>query len=53
MKRAGKDVAQLRQQSKQSIDPLVVEGDFINAQGGPINKEALEDIMATTGLTAE
>ena len=52
-KRAGKDVAQLGQQSKQSINPLVVEGDFTNAQGGPINKEALEDFMATTGLTAE
>ena len=30
--RAGRDVAQLGQQSKQSIDPLVVEGDFTNAQ---------------------
>ena len=52
-KRAGKDVAQLGQQSKQSIDPLVVEGDFTNTQGGPINKEALEDFMATIGLIAE
>ena len=53
MKRAGQDVAQLGQQSKQSIDSLVVEGDFTNAQGGLINKEALEDFMATTGLIAE
>ena len=53
VKRAGKDVARLGQLSKQSIDPLVVEGDFINAQGGPINKEALEDFMDTIGLTAE
>jgi hypothetical protein len=52
-KRAGKDIAQLRQQSKQSIDPLVVEGDCANAQGSPIDKEALEDFLATTGLTAE
>ena len=35
------------------MNPLVVEGDFTNAQGGPINKEALEDFMATTGFTAE
>ena len=53
VKRAGKDVAQLGQQSKKSISPLIVEGDFTNAQGGPINKEALEDFMATIGLTAE
>jgi hypothetical protein len=52
-KRARKDVAQLGQQSKQSIDSLVIEGDCANAQGGPIDKEALEDFMATTGLTAE
>jgi hypothetical protein len=52
-KRAGKDVAQLEQQSKQSIDPLVVKGDCVNAQGDPIDKEAPEDFMATTGLTAE
>ena len=32
---------------------LVVEGDFTNAQGSPIDKEALEDFMATTGLAAE
>ena len=53
VKRVGKDVAQLRHQSKQSTAPLVVEGAFTNAQGGPIDKEALEDFMATTGLTAE
>jgi hypothetical protein len=41
-RRAGKDVAQLEQQSKQSIDPLIVEGDFIGltreqlAEGAPI-----------------
>ena len=52
-KRSGKDVAQLEQQSKQSIDPLVVEGDCTNAQGIPINKEALEDFMATIGLIAK
>jgi hypothetical protein len=45
-KRAGKDVAQLGQQSKQSINPLVVEGDCANAQGGPIDKEALTNFMA-------
>jgi len=32
-KRARKDVAQLGQQSLQSIDPLVVEDDCTNAQG--------------------
>ena len=53
MNRAGKDVAQLGQQSKQYIDPLVVEGDFTNAQGGPIDKEAPKDFMATIGLTIE
>ena len=52
-KRVGKDIAQLGQQSKQSINPLVVEGDFTNAPCGPIDKEALQDFMATTGLTAE
>jgi len=52
-KRARKDVAQLEHQSKQSIDPLVVEGDFRNTQGGPIDKEAPEDFMATIGLIAE
>ena len=52
-KRAGKDVAQLGQQSKQSIDPLVVAGDFTNAPCGPIDKEALQDFMATTGLTVK
>ena len=40
-KRAGKDVAQLGQQSKQSIDPLVVEDDSTAAQGDPIDREAL------------
>jgi len=39
-KRAGKDVPQLGQQSKQSIDPLVVEDDCTRAQGGPIDREA-------------
>ena len=53
MMRAGKDVAQLRRQSKQSIDPLVVEDDCTNAQGGPINKEALQDFMHTIGLTPQ
>ena len=52
-KRAGKDVAQLGQQSKQSIDLLGVEGDFTNALCGPIDKEALQDFMVTTGLIAE
>jgi hypothetical protein len=52
-KRAGKDVAQLGLQSKQSIDPLIVEGDCAITKGGLIDKEALEDFMATTGLTAE
>jgi hypothetical protein len=52
-RKAKRAVAQLRQQSKQSMDPLVVEGDCANAQGSPIDKEALEDFMATTGLTAE
>ena len=52
-KRAGKDVAQLGQQSKQFIDALIVEGDCTNAQGGPIDREALEDFMATIGLTTE
>ena len=52
-KRVRKDVAQLGQQSKQSIDPLVVAGDFTNAPCGPIDKEALQDFMATTGLIAE
>ena len=40
-KRARKDVAQLKQQSKQSIDPLVVEDDCTNEQGGPIDSETL------------
>ena len=52
-KRAGKDVAQLGQQSKQSIDPLVVEDDCTNAQGGTIDREALQEFMATTGLTPQ
>jgi hypothetical protein len=52
-KRVGKDVAQLGLQSKQSIDPLVIEGDCTNVQGGPINREALKDFMATTGLTPQ
>ena len=52
-KRAGKDVAQLEQQSKQSIDPLIVEDDCTNAQDGTIDREALQDFMATTGLTPE
>ena len=37
----------------QSIDPLVVEDDCTNAQGGPIDREALQGFMATTGLTPE
>ena len=52
-KRAGEDVAQLGQQSKQSIDPLVVEDDCTNAQGGTIDREALHDFMAITGLTRQ
>ena len=40
-KRARKDVAQLGQQSLQSIDPLVVEDDCTNAQDCPIDREAL------------
>jgi hypothetical protein len=52
-KRAGKNVAQLRQQSKQSIDPLVVDDDCTNAQGGPIDREALQNFMNTTGLTPQ
>jgi hypothetical protein len=53
VKRVGKAVTQLGQQSKQSIDPLVVEGDCANGQGSLIDKKAPEDFMATTGLTAE
>jgi hypothetical protein len=50
-RRAGKDVAQLGQQS---IDPLIVEGDFTSGEGGKeIDKQALEDFMANTGLTCE
>ena len=52
-KRAGKDITQLGQQSKQSIDPLVVEDDCTNTQGSPINREALQDFMDTTGLTPQ
>jgi hypothetical protein len=53
-RRAGKDVAQFGHQSKQSIDPLIVEGDFTSGQGGKeIDKQALEDFMADTGLTRE
>jgi hypothetical protein len=44
-KRAGKDVAQLGQQSLQSIDPLVVEDDCTDAQGGPIDREELQNFM--------
>jgi hypothetical protein len=47
-KRAEKNVTQLRQQSKQSIDPLVVDDDCTNAQGGPIDREALQNFMNTT-----
>jgi hypothetical protein len=53
-RRAEKDVAQLGQQSKQSIDPLIVEGDFTSGQGGKeIDKQALEEFMADMGLTHE
>jgi hypothetical protein len=53
-RRAEKDVAQLRQQSKQPIDPLIVEGDFTSDQGGKeIDKQALEEFMADMGLTHE
>jgi hypothetical protein len=53
-RRTGKDVAQLGQQSKQSVDPLIVEGDFTSGQGSKeIDKQALEDFMADTGLTRE
>jgi hypothetical protein len=51
-RRAGKDVAQLGLQSKQSIDPLTVEeGEVI--QGAPINPAAVEEFMRDTGLTCE
>ena len=40
-KRVGKDIAQLGQQSKQSINPLVVEDDCTNAQDGTIDRETL------------
>jgi len=36
-----------------SIDLLVVEDDCTNTQGGPIDREALQDFMATTGLTPQ
>ena len=52
-KRVGKDVAQLRQQSLQSIDPLVVEDDCTNAQGGSIDLEQLNGFMDITGFTRE
>jgi hypothetical protein len=52
-KRAGKDVARLGHQSRQSIDPLVVEDDCTNAQGSPIDREALQDFMDTTSLTPQ
>jgi hypothetical protein len=53
-RRVGNDVAQLGQQSKQSIDPLIVEGDFTSGQGSKeIDKQALEYFMADTGLTRE
>jgi hypothetical protein len=52
-KRAGNDVAQLGQQSKQSIDQLVIEDDCTNAQGGPIDRETLQGFMDTTGLTPQ
>jgi hypothetical protein len=51
-RRAGKDVAQLGLQSKQSIDPLTVEeGEVI--QGAPINPAVVEEFMRDTGLTRE
>jgi hypothetical protein len=52
-KRAGKDVAQLGQQSLQSIDPLVIEDDCTNAQGGSIDLEQLNNFMDIIGLTQE
>jgi hypothetical protein len=51
-RRAGKDVAQLELQSKQSIEPLTVEeGEVV--QGAPINPAAVEEFMRDTGLTRE
>ena len=32
---------------------LVVGDDYTNAQGGPIDREALQDFMDTTGLTPQ
>ena len=52
-KRVGKDIAQLGQQSKQSIDLLVVEDDCTNAQGSTINLEQLYIVVDTTGLTPQ
>jgi hypothetical protein len=52
-KRARKDVAQLEQQSLQSIDPLVIEDDYTNAQGGSIDLEQLNNFMDIIGLTQE
>jgi hypothetical protein len=51
-RRAGKDVAQLGQQSKQSIDPLIVEDGEI-VEGVPIDKAAIEEFLANIGLTRE
>jgi hypothetical protein len=52
-KRARKDVAQLGQQYLQSIDPLVVDDDCTNAQGGTIDLEQLNILMDTIGLTPQ
>jgi hypothetical protein len=35
------------------VDPLVVEDDCTNAQGGPIDLEQLNSFMNITGLTPE
>jgi hypothetical protein len=51
VKRAGKDVAQLGMQAKQSVDPLFVGDDFAKAQGGQLDYSELEEFMLTTGLT--
>ena len=53
VKRAGKDVAQLGQQSLQSINLLVIGDDYTNAQGGPIDLEQLNSFVDVIGLTPE
>lgn len=51
---AGKDVAQLGMQSKQSIEPLVIEDESRKAQGDPIVVlDQLEEFLASAGMTKE